>query len=123
MVHKLAVVSSKDCILAIAMLCCVAHMMSHRLLCWTWQQANPAIYPCTPCCLDRLICVKIITWTGLIAENAQRQAQQARQAQIQAAEEEAKASKLADQAEQRAVTEQGSGNLTAAVAASSAAAK
>ena len=56
-------------------------------------------------------------------EKAQRQAQEASQAQARAAEEEAKASKLADQAEQRAVSEQGSGNLAAAVAASSAAAK
>ena len=104
-------------------LCCVAHVVSHKLPCWTWHQVVSVICPCTLCCLDSLICVNIGTLTGLIAENAQRQAQQARQAQIQAAEEEAKASKLADQAEQRAVTEQGSGNLTAAVAASSAAAK
>ena len=57
------------------------------------------------------------------AESARRQAQEAIQAQAQASEEEVKASKLADQAERRAATEQGSGNLAAAVAASAAATK
>lgn len=58
-----------------------------------------------------------------VAEQAQRQAQEAEEAQPHAAEEEAKAERLADQAERRAVQEQGKGNLAAAVAASSTASR
>lgn len=56
-------------------------------------------------------------------EQAQRQVQEAEGAQQHAAEEEAKAARLAQQAEQRAKQEQGKGNLPAAVAASSTAAR
>ena len=56
-------------------------------------------------------------------EQAQRQAQQAFEAQQQAAEEETKSARLAQQAEQRAMQEQSKGNLAAAVAASSTAAR
>ena len=54
------------------------------------------------------------------AEQAQRQAHEAEESQQHAGQEEAKAERLADQAERRAMQEQGKGNLAAAVAASSA---
>ncbi|KAL0030919.1 hypothetical protein WJX79_001187 [Trebouxia sp. C0005] len=57
------------------------------------------------------------------AEQAQRQAQEAEDSQSHAAEEEAKAERLADQAERRAMQEQDKGNLAAAVAASSTASR
>lgn len=57
------------------------------------------------------------------AEQARRQGQEAEGSQQHVAEEEAKAARLAQQAEQRAKQEQSRGNLTAAVAASSTAAR
>ncbi|KAL3146056.1 hypothetical protein ABBQ38_015407 [Trebouxia sp. C0009 RCD-2024] len=58
-----------------------------------------------------------------LPEQAQRQAQEAEEAQQHAAEEERKAAGLAEQAEQRAMQEQSKGKLAAAVAASSTAAR
>ena len=60
---------------------------------------------------------RAFTWSDA-AEQAQRQAQEAEGSQQHVTEEEAKAARLAQQAEQRAKQEQSRGNLTAAVAAS-----